>query len=358
MIEESAAITSPGHASGIVVRALAADEEARWDGFARTVPGTSFHHLLGWRRVVERTLGARTHYRAAWRGDLLVGILPLVEVRSPLFGHALFSPGFGVYAGIAATEDAAVTALADDAATLGASLGVDYVELRHETPRSIDWPEKPGHAVTFQRPLLPTVEANFKAIPRKKRADLRKALDNPALRVETGVDVGTFFAIYSESVRNLGTPVLPKAYYRAIVEEFGSAVDISAVHGPSGPLAAVMSFYFKDRVSPYYGGAVPAARGLHAYDLMYWDVMRRAAESGLGVFDFGRSQRGSGAFDYKTYWGFAPEPLHYHYRLVRASAPPEIDPRNPRYRLMVDLWKRLPLAVANLLGPVIARQIG
>ena len=343
---------------GIVVRNLAADEEPLWDAFVRDVPGTSFLHLLGWRRVIERTLGHSTHYRTAWRGGRLVGILPLVQVRSRLFGHALFSPGFGVFAGIAAVDEPATKALADDAAALGVALRVDYIELRHEKPRAIDWPERRNSFATFQRALSPSVDANFKAIPRKKRADLRKAIDNRTLQVSTGIDVATFFGVYSHSVRNLGTPVLPFAYYRAIAEELGPAVEISAVHGPDGLVAAVMSFHFKDRVSPYYGGAFPWARRLHAYDLMYWDVMRRATERGIQIFDFGRSMIGSGAFDYKTYWGFTPEPLHYNYHLVSATTLPEVDPRNPKYHLMVNLWKKLPLFAANLMGPIIARQIG
>lgn len=347
-----------GHNAGIVVRNLDAGAEPLWNAFVRDVPGTSFLHLLGWRRVIERTLGHPTHYRTAWRGDRLVGVLPLVQVRSRLFGHALFSPGFGVFAGIAAIEEPATMALADDAAALGVALGVDYVELRHEKSRAIGWPERPSSFATFQRALSPSIDANFKAIPRKKRADLRKALDNPTLQVSTDIDIATFFAIYSRSVRNLGTPVLPFGYYRAIAEELGPAVKISAVHGPDGPVAAVMSFYFKDRVSPYYGGALAAARRLHAYDLMYWDVMRRATEGGIRVFDFGRSMTGSGAFDYKTYWGFTPEPLHYNYRLVTATTLPEVDPRNSKYHLMVRVWKKLPLFAANLIGPIIARQIG
>ncbi|MGH6969846.1 MAG: GNAT family N-acetyltransferase, partial [Stellaceae bacterium] len=120
----------------------------------------------------------------------------------------------------------------------------------------------------------------------------------------------------------------------------------------------LMSFFFKDRVLPYYGGAVPAARRIHAYDLMYWTLMQRAAARGCRVFDFGRSKRGTGSFDYKTYWGFAPKHLGYQYRLVKRSDLPEINPLNPKYRLMVGTWRRLPLALANRLGPPVARQIG
>ncbi|HEY1506575.1 MAG TPA: FemAB family XrtA/PEP-CTERM system-associated protein, partial [Stellaceae bacterium] len=255
------------------------------------------------------------------------------------------------------TDAAAVAALAEDAAQFGAKLGVDFVELRHETPRDIPWIAKPELYFTFRRALDRDDAANLKAIPRKKRADLRKAIDNKSLAVDTAVDPKTFYRIYSESLRNLGTPVLPRRFYAAIAEEFGDAVELSTINGPAGPVAALMTYFFKDVAMPYYGGATPAARPLHAYDLQYWRLMGRAVERGCRIFDFGRSKRGTGAFDYKTYWGFEPKPLTYQFHLVQRQALPEINPLNPKYRLMVDGWKKLPLPIANTLGPPIARQI-
>ncbi|HUZ73963.1 MAG TPA: FemAB family XrtA/PEP-CTERM system-associated protein [Stellaceae bacterium] len=347
------------HACGALgVRPFAAGDTAAWEGFAAAAPTGTFFHALAWRRVVERSLGHRCYYRCAWRGDRLVGILPLVHVRSPLFGSALIATGFGVYGGIVAADDGAARALAADAAALGTELGVDYVELRHMQPSAIGWSTKSDLYFTFCRRLAPSREANLKAIPRKKRADLRKAIDNPALTVEVGADFATFFRIYSESLRNLGTPVLPRRFYAAIVEEFGEAVELSAVRGPEGPVAALMTFYFRDRVMPYYGGATAAARPLHAYDLLYWSLMERGAARGAALFDFGRSKAGTGAYDYKTYWGFAPEPLHYDFHLLRRADLPDVNPLNPKYRLMIETWRRLPLAVANAVGPLVARQLG
>ena len=345
-------------AAPLEVRAFAAADAPAWEAFAAAAPDATFFHRLPWRQAVERSLGHRGHYRCAWRGGRLVGILPLIHVRSRLFGSALISVAFGVYGGIVAADAAAAHALAADAAALGGALGVDYVELRHASPQAIGWRTKADFYYGFSRTLAPKHDANLKAIPRKKRADLRKAIDNPALRVEVGADLDTFFRIYAESVRNLGTPVLPRRFYAAIVEAFGDAVELSAVHGPRGPVAALMTFYFRDRVMPYYGGATPAARPLHAYDLLYWRLMERAVERGATLFDFGRSKRGTGAYDYKTYWGFEPVPLAYDFHLVRAHDLPEVNPLNPKYRLMIETWRRMPLPVANTIGPIVARQLG
>jgi FemAB-related protein (PEP-CTERM system-associated) len=344
--------------AALEIRDLAPDEAGSWDDFVRAAADGTFFHLCAWRRVVEKSLGHRCHYRVAWRAGRIAGILPLVHVRSVLFGTALVSVGFGVYGGILAADEDAARALADDAGRLGERLGVDYIELRHVAQRNLGWLAKSDLYVTFERRLAPSRDANLKAIPRKKRADLRKAIDNPKLSVEVGTTFDTFYRIYAESLRNLGTPVLPRRFYAAIAEEFGPAVELSAVHGPEGPVAALMTFYFKDRTMPYYGGATPAARPLHAYDLLYWSLMERAVERGTLVYDFGRSKRGTGSFDYKTYWGFAPEPLNYDFRLVRKTSLPDVNPLNPKYRLMIETWRRLPLAVANALGPFVARQIG
>lgn len=342
----------------VTVQPLDDASEAAWEAFVRQCDEATFFHQSGWRRVVSRSLGHDTYYRIAWRDGRLVGILPLVHVRSRLFGNALISTGFGVYGGIAAEDDDAARALAADATALGERLGVDFVELRHTKANAIGWWDKSDLYVTFCRPLAASPEANLNAVPRKKRADLRKAIADPRLTVETGIEMPVFFRIYGESLRNLGTPILPLRFYAAIAEEFGAAVELSAVRGPDGPVAALMTFYFKDRVMPYYGGATAAARRLHAYDLLYWTQMNRAVARGCRLFDFGRSKRGTGSFDYKTYWGFTPEPLHYQFHLVRAAGLPEINPLNPKYRLMVASWRRLPLGIANTLGPFIARQIG
>lgn len=341
------------------VRALRHSEQPLWESFVARSAAATFFHKCGWGRAIAEGCGHDGYNLAAWRGGRLVGILPLTHVRSRLFGNALVSVGFGVYGGIVAEDQEAGRALGTAAAKLGQQLEVGHVELRHErAPSALSWTVKAGLYATFKRAISASHDENLKAIPRKKRADLRKAIGNSQLHVDATSDVRTFFRVYAESVRNLGTPVFPLSLFEAIKREFNDAVEISAVHGPKGAVAAVMSFYFKDQVLPYFGGATPLARPLHAYDRLYWEVMRRAAERGCRVFDFGRSKRGTGSYDYKTYWGFEPTPLEYQYFPVGVAGIPDVNPLNPKYRLMIAGWKRLPLALANAIGPHIARQLG
>lgn len=352
------ATQSPLVAPPLTLHDLTAAGEPAWEAFVATCPAATFFHRAGWRRVIATSYHHRCHYRLARRGDAVVGVLPLVEVCSPLFGHALISTGFCVYGGIATADPEAALALAADAVALGRRLKVDHVELRHQTALPLaGWMVRSDLYASFRRSLAGDEASNLKAIPRKKRADVRKSMGND-LTVAIDDEPDRFYPIYAESVRNLGTPVYPRHFFEVLKNEFGNDVEISIVIGPGGPLAALVSFFFRDQVLPYYGGAGLAARPLHAYDYLYWTLIGRAVARGCRVFDFGRSKHGTGAFDYKTYWGFEPQPLHYQFHLIRAQTLPNVNPLNPKYRLMVAAWRRLPLAIANRLGPLISRQLG
>jgi FemAB-related protein (PEP-CTERM system-associated) len=162
------------------------------------------------------------------------------------------------------------------------------------------------------------------------------------------------YRVYSESVRNLGTPVFPRALFEAMLDAFGADADILTVRKDGEPVASVLSFYSNGGVYPYWGGGTQAARSLRVNELMYFALMRHASARGCTRFDFGRSKIGTGAFAYKKNWGFDPQPLVY---AVKGEAR-ETNPLSPKYRLQVALWKKLPLRLANRLGPLIARGLG
>lgn len=350
--------TADGEA--LVRRAGMADAEA-WNAFVGSRGDSTFFHRFEWGGIIERTYGHEPVYLLASSaaGDI-TGVLPLIHVRSPLFGKALISTAFTVGGGVLAADVVSAQALSAMAARLGADLGVDYVELRGgEAPA--DWLRKSETYAGFIAPLDPDPEEALKAIPRKKRADVRKAIkaaEAGELGVDRSGDIDTFYALYAESVRNLGTPVLAKKLIREQLAAFGPSADIAIVRAGGRPVAGLVSFRHGEVMMPYYGGASPDARRLHAYEYLYWAQMRHAVEAGCTQFDFGRSKTGTGAYDYKRHWGFEPQPLTYHYHLVRASEMPDVNPNNPKFRLLTKLWQRLPLPVANRLGPLVASQLG
>jgi FemAB-related protein (PEP-CTERM system-associated) len=219
------------------------------------------------------------------------------------------------------------------------------------------WQVKSGLYVTFRRAISGDDDANLKAIPRKQRAVVRKGIDR-GLVASVDRDVAGLHRIYAESVRNLGTPVFARRYFDILAEAFPDSMDVLTVREAGVPVAAVMNFYWRDEVIPYYGGGTAAARVCHANDFMYWEVMRHAARRGCRMFDFGRSKTGTGAFSFKKNWGFEPLGLDYRFRLAPGVEIPDHNPLNPKYRLFIAAWKRLPVPVANLIGPHIVRGIG
>jgi len=329
-----------------------------WDAFVLGCPDATFFHRHGWKRVIERSFSHRTHYLYAERAGAIEGVLPLVHIKSAIFGNSLVSVGFCVYGGPVAANDEALTALDTAARGLADRLDVDYLEYRAMGDRAYPGAvEKADLYVTFRRPIDPDIEKNMHAIPRKQRAMVRKG-QKLGLRAEIVRDCSQLYDVYSESVRNLGTPVFSRRYLDALQAEFGRDCEVLVVSHDGAPVSAVMSFYFRDEVLPYYGGGTAAARALAGNDFMYWEVMRCAAERGCRIFDFGRSKRGTGAFDFKKNWGFSAQPLRYQYILRRRDAAPDINPLNPKFRIFIAIWKRLPLPVANAIGPKIAKYLG
>jgi FemAB-related protein (PEP-CTERM system-associated) len=343
---------------GIVCRPLDEAAAPAWDAFVHAMPDGTFFHRAAWRQVIEHAFGHSAHYVLTERDGSVTGVLPLVHVKTRLFGNSLISNPFCVYGGPLAADAESAAALHDHAAALLSRLGAAAVEFRFLQSVESEWLAGPDLYVTFRKPIGGDVEANMKAIPRKQRAMVRKGMQNGLISVISTEHVDQFHRIYAESVRNLGTPVFSRRYFRLLVEAFRDCCDILTVLDDGQSIAAVLNFYFRDQVLPYYGGGTPRARERAGNDFLYWEVMRRAAASGMRLFDFGRSKVGTGAFAFKKNWGFAPEPLHYRYKLRPGAAIPNHNPLNPKYRLMIAAWKCLPLSLANLIGPHVVRGIG
>jgi len=343
--------------AGVHVRAFADGDERRWDAFVDDCTDATFFHRAGWRNILQTVFRHRTHYLLAEREGTVCGALPLAEVDSRLFGHALISLPFCVYGGPIATDALAEQALIDAAGRLGRSLGVGHLELRNRTAKCDNWPSQDLY-VTFRKALDPDPDANLQAIPRKQRAMVRKGIGH-GLRSEIDGSADRFFDLYADNVHRHGTPALPKRYFSALMRAFGDACEVMTVTDAADrPVSSVLSFYFRDQVLPYYAGDTPEARQLAANDFKYWELMRRACERGIRVFDYGRSKRGTGSYDFKKNWGFAPSPLCYEYALCQRTSIPENNPLNPKYRAFIALWRRLPRPIANALGPMIVRNLG
>lgn len=334
-----------------------ADEVRRIEGFVAEHGGSLFHRPA-WLRGVAAGTAQRAAGLVAERMGTLTGWLPLTEVRSALFGKALVSSGFGVGGGILAGSDGAARALADGARDYATGRGFSAIELRGG-PVPEGWDSWSDKHCGFERALAADDEAELLAIPRKARAEVRKGLSF-SHRVTVGRgqgDLAAHYACYSASVRNLGTPVFPRRLFAAMLEAFPEASDILTVWQGDRPLASVLSFYHDGAVLPFWGGGVFAARAARANEVMYYELMLHARRQGMTRFDFGRSKTGSGPFAFKKNWGFEPQPLTYAAWTAPGSPPRNIDPTDASYSRKIELWKKLPLPIANTLGPWIARGL-
>lgn len=338
-----------------------AAERARIDAYVRAHPDATPFHLTGWNSAVARACGQKAHCLIAEYADgSLAGVLPLTEIRSPLFGKALVSAGFAVDGGILTNRDAVADALATAAWGLAERLGCPSLELRGGPAPGEGWIVDETTYLGFSRDLAKDDEGELLAIPRKQRADVRKSLDAD-LEVAIGStphDLAMHYAVFSESVRNLGTPVFPAKLFRAVADELGDHADIVTVSKDGKPHASVFSLYLNGTVYPFWGGGTREARALKANDRLYFELMRHARARGCTRYDFGRSKAGTGVAAFKKNWGFEGVPLRYAKRVAAGETPREMNPMSPKYRLQVAVWKKLPLWLANAMGPVIAKGLG
>jgi len=329
--------------------------DTRIEAYVRAHGEGTFFHLPQWSRAVERGTGQRGHYLIAEQSGAVRGVLPLTEMRSHLFGHALVSAGFATGGGPLADDDAVADALADAAWELARSLGCVTAELRGGAVPS-GWRASEGVYAAFARDLPASEEALLKSIPRRQRAEIRRA-EGFGLETSAGSDArhrDAHYRVYAESVRNLGTPVFPRALFDAVLDASGDEADIVIVWKDGRPQATMLNLYFAGTCQPFWGGGTREGRQWRANDLVYYDVMRRALLRGCTRADFGRSKLGTGPWSRKRIWGFEERPIVHAVR----GAHREVNPLSPKYRLQVALWQRLPLFAANRLGPLIARGLG
>ncbi|MEQ1498308.1 MAG: FemAB family XrtA/PEP-CTERM system-associated protein [Novosphingobium sp.] len=323
--------------------------------------GDAFHRPA-WLLGAAAGTGNRALALTLESGGELAGYLPLIEIHSPLFGRVMASSGFGVGGGLLVDQPAKAKYLFAALEELCLRRSVQSAELRGGVlPKAREgWTIKRDSHCGFVLPLHLDDEAQLGSIPRKQRAEVRKGLAGE-LSVSTGTDQrhrAAHYGVYAESVRNLGTPVFPRRLFDCVLDTFGDNADILVVWEGSQPVAAVLSLYHKGAVMPYWGGGTWQARRLRANDRMYYELMLHARRRGCDRFDFGRSKTESGAYHFKRNWGFEPEPLSYGVWTAVGAEARDADPTSNKHAARIELWKRLPLKLANLIGPHIARGLG
>ena len=331
--------------------------ESDWDRFVDAHPAATAYHTWRWRRVFEHAFGHQTVYLAARRGGAVAGVLPLVVMRSRLFGRFAVSLPFVNYGGVCAEDDDVARALVEHAAALAREEGLAHVELRHVARRFPDLPAR-QHKVDMQMPLERDPDDMFTSLDRKVRNHVRRAqksgLVARAGRIEL---VDRFYRVFAHNMRDLGTPVYSIRFFEQVLSTFPATTNVFVVEDGGVTTAAAIAITHRDTIEVPWASSLRSYRQSSPNTLLYWHIVEHAIAHGLTTFDFGRSTPNDGPFQFKLQWGARPRPLHWEYALVGRADLPNLSPANERYRTAVSAWKRLPLSVANWIGPHIVRSI-
>ena len=342
---------------GTAVTVTDACPQSQWDRYVRAQTAATGYHLWGWRRVIERAFGHRCVYLAAMHRDDVVGILPLVVFRSPLFGRFAVSLPFLNYGGVVADTEAAARALLERATAIAREQGLSHVELRHQHAMFPELPSK-RHKVGMQLALSDSHDALWQRLDRKVRNLVRKAEKANLTVIVGGAElISDFYGVFAANMRDLGTPVYSRRLFEAVLGEFGETARVFVVYLGTQPVAASVTVEWRKSIEVPWASSSREHRALSPNMLLYWAMLRHAIDRHCRTFDFGRSTPNEGTFHFKRQWGAEPIPFAWEYKLLEGDAVPDQSPANPKFRLAIEMWKRLPLPVTTLLGPHIVRSI-
>ncbi|HEY2547613.1 MAG TPA: FemAB family XrtA/PEP-CTERM system-associated protein [Candidatus Acidoferrum sp.] len=342
-------------AKPLLIKAFEPGAQELWNRFVMEQPRASFFHLIGWKRIIEKTFGHKARYFYSERDGEITGIAPIFECSNWLIGRCFISIPLAAYGGIVAADSESELALLEHSKQIAQSASAEYLELRQRGGGILEAFHENHLYTTFSAPLFPDAQANLKRLPKDTRYMIRKA-EKGGLRMQLGVEnLDVFYDLFAKSVHRLGTPVFPQSLFRNIVQEFPEHTQLMLVYNSAEAVTGVLSFFFRDTILPYYAGATPEATRLAANNFMYWQLIKWAGEHGFRTFDFGRSKKSTGAYAFKTQWNMNAEVLDYQVFLVKRKTVPNFSPVNPKFEMAIRLWQSLPLSLTKLLGPSAVR---
>lgn len=318
----------------------------------------SLYHEYRWGSVIEDCFFHRSHYLLCeGEGGAIRGVLPLVHMKSKMFGNLLVSMPYFNYGGVCADDEGCRDLLIGEAVRTASRLGVSHIEFRQEKPLNNGFPVKTTK-VSMRLALPSSPDDLWKSFPSKLRSQIRRPQKaDLTVRVGREEELDSFYHVFSVCMRDLGTPVYPRIFFRTILDRFPESTYLCTVYRGKEPLASGFLAAFKDRLEIPWGASLRQHNHLSANMFLYWSCLEFACTEGFRVFDFGRSTVGEGTYRFKEQWGAAPSPMHWHYWLADDKGLPEINPDNPKYRLAISMWKKMPVPLTKVLGPRIVRNI-
>lgn len=356
MIEPSSPATLPV-SNNLTIAACGDADRAGWNAFLATQSNGSFYHLFDWQKVNGSILRHRCLPLLARADARIVGVLPLVLVESRLFGRILCSMPFVNFGGPCAVDDTVAQALVRASLAKADELQVDYLELRCTTPLQIE--QQPSlRKISMTINLAPDPDTLWNGFTSKHRKNVKRAYKNDLQVKSGGVELlPEFYALMEESWRNLGTPLYSRSYFEAVLQTFPDSTRIFVCHRQNQPIAVALTGYFNGVVEGLWAGGGLLARQLDANYVLYWEMIRDACLRGCRTFHLGRSTADSGGEEFKRKWNAEAQQLYWYFHRPRGGEMPALNVDNPKYRLAITAWRRLPLPLTRLVGPPLARLI-
>lgn len=333
------------------------DNSDAWDTFLQETENASFYHLFGWKKINEKSFGHKTFYLAALRDKYITGVFPLVSISSRLFGKILCSMPFVNFGGICALDREASEHLLREATSIVEVNGMDYLEMRELEKINNELPTS-EHKVSLAIDLDPDPDRLWGAFRTKHRTEVRRAYKNGFTIRDGGRELlDDFYEILSEKWRGLGTPLYPKDYFGNIISRFPDYVRIFVVYLKGIPVAAAFNGYYKRTVEGMWAGSREEYKRLMPNHVLYWEMIKDACLRGYRTFHLGRSTVESGGESFKLKWNAYPRQLYWQYILGKKKEIPALNVDNPRFKLAIQAWKRLPIRLTNFIGPFISKNI-
>lgn len=331
---------------------------ADWDAYVHSCPDSTNYHRYGWRNVVEKSFGHKACYLVARDpSNEICGLVPLVYIKSSLFGKYLISLPFFNYGGILCDGPDIGKRLVLECEKLLQLFDADYAEFRNLSRLDPGLATK-EHKVTMILPLEKDGEAQWKALDAKVRNQVRKAEKSGLSALSGHLDLlDGFYEVFCRNMRDLGTPVYGKNFFRNILETFPDTTRIISVLFEGKTVASGILAWFKDTLEVPWASSISDYRDKCPNNLLYWEAIRFAIDNGNGRFDFGRSTPGEGTFRFKKQWGAKPIQLYWQYLLGDGEKMPELNTKNPKYEMAIKVWKKLPVPLTKILGPGIVKNI-
>lgn len=331
----------------------------RWDRYVLRASNSSCYHLSGWKGIVEKSFGHRTHYLVSETNTGEVnGTLPLVNLKSAFFGNFLISLPYFNYGGICADNHETEEALLEQAIDIAKRCKADHIELRHTRNYTNGLPVKTAK-VSMRLSLPNNIEELWHSFPSKLRSQVQRPIKAGMFaRIGREEELDSFYSVFSVNMRDLGTPVYSKVFFQNILKEFPKTSWILTVYTKEGfPVASGFLVGFKDVLEIPWASSLRSHNRFSPNMLLYWNALQFGCEHHYGTFDFGRSTPGEGTYRFKEQWGAKPVQLYWHYWLSKGGPIPELNPHNPKFKIALYVWQRLPLSVTNLIGPSIVKNL-